>query len=64
MRPQTITSFDEYKSEYQKSIENPEEFWGTYAKTFLWHEKWDEVNSGSLEDGNIKWFEGGKLNIT
>ncbi|HYW35619.1 MAG TPA: acetate--CoA ligase [Balneolaceae bacterium] len=64
MQPFTITSFDEYKKEYQKSVDNPESFWEEYAETFNWHEKWDNVHSGSFEEGNVKWFEGGKLNIT
>jgi acetyl-CoA synthetase len=64
MQPYTITSFDEYKQEYQNSVENPEAFWEKYAKTFKWHEQWENVQSGSFEEGNIKWFEDGKLNIT
>jgi acetyl-CoA synthetase len=64
MQPFTITSFDEYKQEYQNSVENPEAFWERYAKTFEWHKEWKNVQSGSFEGGNIKWFEGGKLNIT
>ncbi|MDZ7715976.1 MAG: acetate--CoA ligase [Balneolaceae bacterium] len=60
----TIQSFDEYKEVYQKSITDKESFWAEYAETFDWHEEWDEVHSGSMKEGNIKWFEGGKVNIT
>jgi acetyl-CoA synthetase len=60
----TIQSFDEYKEVHQHSVENPEAFWEEYAKTFHWHKQWDTVHSGSLKEGNVKWFEGGKLNIT
>jgi acetyl-CoA synthetase len=63
MNSNIITSFDEYKSEYKKSVENPRQWWGNQAELFDWHKKWDTVLSGSLEDGNIKWYEGGKLNI-
>lgn len=59
----TITSFDDYKNTYQKSVQNPEEFWASYAEEFKWHKKWDKVHSGSMKEGNVKWFEGGKLNI-
>ena len=59
----TISSFDEYKSVYDKSIEDREAFWAEYADTFHWRKKWDTVHSGSLKEGNVKWFEGGKLNI-
>ncbi len=60
----TIKNFDEYKQAYKNSVENPESFWEDYAKAFQWHEPWNKVQSGSFEEGNIKWFEGGKLNIT
>ncbi|GAA5522106.1 acetate--CoA ligase [Aliifodinibius salicampi] len=63
MKEHTISSFEDYKKVYQKSIEEPEDFWADYAKTFDWHEPWDKVQSGSFEEGNVKWFEGGKLNI-
>ncbi len=59
----TISSFDEYQDVYEQSVNNPESFWEAYAETFSWHEKWDKVHSGSLKEGNVKWFEGGKLNI-
>jgi len=59
-----IDSFEEYKEVYNDSIKNPEKFWEHEAGTFYWRERWDETHSGSFEDGNVKWFEGGKLNIT
>ncbi len=59
-----IDSFEEYKEVYNDSIKNPEKFWEHEAGTFYWRERWDETHSGSFKDGNVKWFEGGKLNIT
>lgn len=59
----TIASFDEYKETHQASLEDMEAFWAAYADTFQWHKKWDKVHSGSFEEGNVKWFEGGKMNI-
>lgn len=64
MQEHTISSFEEYKEVYEQSVNDPEGFWSAYAETFDWHEPWDRVHSGSFEDGNVKWFEGGKLNIT
>lgn len=60
----TISTFDEYNIEYKKSIEFPEQFWAEQAETFLWKKKWDNVLDWNFNDLNIKWFEGGKLNIT
>lgn len=58
-----IKSFDEYNEVYENSVENPAKFWEEYAGTFYWHKHWDKAYSGSFEEGNVKWFEGGKLNI-
>ncbi len=59
-----IKSFEEYQSQYNQSINNPKEFWGKIANSFLWREKWDNVLDWSFEEPNIKWFVNGKLNIT
>ncbi len=59
-----INSFEEYKIEYEKSIKNPEEFWEEKANNFTWQKKWEKVLSWDFSKPEIKWFEGGKLNIT
>ena len=59
-----IKSFEEYKQEYRKSIENPEGFWESKANNFNWKKKWESVLKWDFEKPEIKWFEGGKLNIT
>ena len=59
-----INSFEEYKIEYEKSIKNPEEFWEEKANKFTWQKKWEKVLSWDFSKPEIKWFEGGKLNIT
>ncbi len=59
-----INSFEEYKIEYTKSIKNPEQFWEEKAKDFYWRKPWDNVLSWDFNIPSVKWFEGGKLNIT
>lgn len=59
-----IKSFEEYKDVYRQSEEDRKKFWEHEAGTFYWRESWDKVHSGGFENGDIKWFEGGKLNIT
>lgn len=59
-----ITSFDHYKEVYKHSIDQPEDFWAGIADTFLWKKKWDKVLEWNFKEPNIKWFQGGKLNIT
>jgi acetyl-CoA synthetase len=59
-----ITSFDEYQHEYKLSVENPEVFWAEQAENFVWQKKWDKVLDWNFTEPNVKWFAGGKLNIT
>jgi acetyl-CoA synthetase len=55
---------DEYKEQYRKSVEQPEEFWAGVADHFLWRKKWDKVLHWNFKDPEVKWFLNGKLNIT
>ena len=44
---------------------DPDVFWAAEAEKFLWRQKWHTVKSTSfVPPVFIKWFEGGKLNIT
>lgn len=54
-----------YKAMYQRSVEDPDGFWGDAAEEFLtWSKKWDKVSDWDFNDANIKWFQGGKLNVS
>ncbi|MDF1529369.1 MAG: AMP-binding protein, partial [Sedimenticola sp.] len=54
-----------YKAMYQRSVEDPDGFWGDAAEEFLtWSKKWDKVSEWDFNDANIKWFQGGKLNVS
>ncbi|WP_159636752.1 acetate--CoA ligase [Sphingobacterium composti Ten et al. 2007 non Yoo et al. 2007] len=59
-----IKTFEEYQDTYKRSVENPEEFWGDVASNFFWKRKWTNVLNWNFTEPDIKWFEGGKLNIT
>ena len=59
-----ISSFEEYKLAYKKSIETPENFWADIANNFIWHKKWDSVLEWNFSEPTIKWFINGKFNIT
>ncbi len=61
---QRITSLEQYQTEYKHSVENPEAFWAEQAEQFTWHKKWDKVLEWNFDEPNVKWFVGGKLNIT
>ena len=59
-----IKSFEEYRTVYQESIDDPEGFWARQAETFYWRKKWDKVLEWDFQQPDIKWFLGGKMNIT
>jgi acetyl-CoA synthetase len=60
-----IKSMDEYKKMYKRSLDDPEGFWGEQAQEFIeWYKKWDKVWDWSFKTLDIKWFQGGKLNIS
>jgi len=62
--PYQIKSLEDYQQAWKKSIESPEEFWSSIASNFHWYKKWDQVLNWNFKEPSIKWFEGGKLNIT
>ena len=62
--PYQIRSLEQYISTYQKSVENPEQFWGGVAENFYWRKKWSKILEWNFKDPSIQWFIGGKLNIT
>ncbi|MFH1137038.1 MAG: propionyl-CoA synthetase [Pseudomonadota bacterium] len=50
-----------YQEAFDKSINDPNGFWGEHADAITWEKKWDKV----LDDSNppfYKWFVGGELN--
>ncbi len=59
-----ISSYSEYKTNYIKSVDNPEAYWEEIAETFTWKKKWDSVLHWEFDSPSVKWFEGGELNIT
>ncbi len=59
-----IRTFEDYQSAYQQSVSDPEGFWAEIAQEFVWKKPWKKVLDWNFEEPNIKWFGGGKMNIT
>ena len=50
-----------YDEAFQKSINDPNGFWGEAGENVHWYKKWDKV----LDDSNkpfYRWFSGGEIN--
>ena len=60
----TIKTMEEYKKLYEKSIKDPEKFWGELAEELDWKKKWNKVLEWDFSKPEIKWFVGGKLNAS
>ncbi len=65
-RQALIGSRQAYEEMYQRSIEDPDAFWGDMAGRIDWFEPFTTVKSTSFqkEDLHIRWFEGGKTNAS
>lgn len=62
-----IKSMDEYKKMWERSIKDPEGFWGEMASEFFWYHKWSKVKDVDFNANPypiVQWFIGGKTNIT
>ncbi len=59
-----ITNIEEYHRAYRRSVEDPEGFWAEQANEFHWQKPWDKVLDWNFTDPDVKWFVGGKVNIT
>ena len=55
---------EKYEEMYNQSIQNPEKFWSEQAENIDWYKKWDNVMNYDFNTADIKWYEGGKLNVT
>ena len=54
----------EYDAAYASSVAEPQAFWAAHAERFTWRKKWDDVLRWDFDAPDVKWFIGGKLNIT
>ncbi|MDQ1085698.1 acetate--CoA ligase [Siphonobacter sp. SORGH_AS_1065] len=62
--PFQLKSFEDYQRTYKQSVEDPEGFWAEIASHFYWRKPWVKTLQWNFSDPDIKWFTGGKLNIT
>ncbi|HOJ51935.1 MAG TPA: acetate--CoA ligase [Syntrophales bacterium] len=64
-----ISGREAYDRLYKRSIEEPEAFWSEIAKEYVeWFKPFDRVMDYNFDvrkgDIYVKWFEGGKLNVS
>ena len=66
-----VGSVAAYLELYERSVADPEAFWGEMAEKYVsWFQKWDRVmwsdfgSIGKVEGPYVKFFEGAKLNVS
>jgi len=63
--PHTLIDFAGYKHMYQRSITDPENFWGEQANKFLsFFEPWSQVFEGDFTKARVAWFKDATLNVS
>ena len=55
---------DTYLKMYQESVDDPEVFWDKQAERLDWFKKWDKTLDWDFNKAYIRWYEGGKLNVS
>ena len=65
IQARALINNDAYQRMYRQSIEDPDVFWADQAKAFLdWYQPWHTVSDADLPNGNVRWFDGGELNVS
>ena len=55
----------QYEEMYARSLSDPDAFWSEQAKAHLdWFSPFETVSEFDFTTADIKWFEGGKLNVS
>jgi acetyl-CoA synthetase len=55
-------NLQDYATEYQDSLKDPHQFWGNWARRFVWFEPFKQVLNWQFPDH--QWFVGGQTNIS
>ena len=53
-----------YLKMYEESVNDPKGFWDKQAERLDWFRKWDNTLDWDYNKGHVRWYEGGKLNVS
>jgi len=59
-----LRAYSDYEKAYAASINEPVKFWEEIAAAFSWQEPWHKTLEWEFATPAVKWFQGGRLNIT
>ncbi len=58
-----VADLDAYRALYERSVRDNEGFWAEQAQRLDWFSPWRRVREVDYHQVQIKWFEGGTLNV-
>ncbi|RMF80073.1 MAG: acetate--CoA ligase [Nitrospirae bacterium] len=58
-----ISSMEQYREMYRRSLEDPDGFWSEQAERLTWMKRWERTCRWDFERAEIAFFEGGELNV-
>ncbi len=61
-RQARVQSMEEYRRQWQRSVDDPEAFWAQAADELRWFKKWDKVLEWN--EPYAEWFKGGHINAS
>lgn len=62
---QPVKTLKQYRETWERSVREPEAFWGEAARSELtWIRDFDRVSDIDWSEGLTTWFLGGKLNVS
>ena len=59
-----VGNMDQFREAYDISVQDRNAFWAEKAERLSWMKKWDSVGDFNFANADIKWFVGGKLNVS
>jgi len=63
--PGNVKDMAEYEAHRKRAAEDPEGFWADRASELItWEKKWDRVLDYDFTKPEIRWFDGGRLNVS
>jgi len=61
--PAHLASLEEYQRLYEKSLQEPDEFWRAQADCLDWFREPTSTGQWNFEEVDFSWYSGGELNV-
>ncbi len=58
-----ISSLDQYRQMYERSLQDPEAFWLEQAERLSWFQAPSSAGNWDYHEVDLSWYRGGKLNV-